>query len=83
MSPETFSVRGFKGRQASERAWKVNATEIKQNGYNLDIKNPHNTGTGPGDPDALLAELDSIRTASRQTLDQLKSEFAAALAKQK
>lgn len=70
---------GFKGRKASERAWKVSAAEIKENGYNLDIKNPHNADTGPGDPDELLAELESIRLASRRTLDQLKSELAAAL----
>lgn len=70
---------GFKGRKASELAWKVSAAEIKENGYNLDIKNPHNADTGPGDPDELLAELESIRTASRQTLDLLKSELAAAL----
>jgi len=70
---------GFKGRKASELAWKVTAAEIKENGYNLDIKNPHTADTGPGDPDELLAELESIRTASRQTLDQLKSELAAAL----
>jgi type I restriction enzyme M protein len=60
-------------------AWKVSAKEIKENGYNLDIKNPHNADTGPGDPDELPAELENIRTASRETLDQLKSELAAAL----
>lgn len=68
-----------KDRKASELAWKVTATEIKENGYNLDIKNPHSADTGPGDPDVLLAELASLRAASRQTLDQLKSELAAAL----
>lgn len=70
---------GFKGRKASELAWKVSAAEIKENGFNLDIKNPHTVDTGLGDPDELLAELESIRTASRQTLDQLKSELATAL----
>ena len=71
---------GFKGRKESELAWKVTAAEIKENGYNLDIKNPNTADTGLGDPDELLAELASIRTASRQTLDQLKGELAAALA---
>lgn len=70
---------GFKGRKESELAWKVSAADIKANGYNLDIKNPHSREVGPGDPDDLLAELESIRTASRETLDQLKSELAAAL----
>ena len=70
---------GYKARKASELAWKVSAKEIKENGYNLDIKNPHNADTGPGDPDELLAELENIRTSSREALDQLKSELAAAL----
>ena len=70
---------GFKGRKESELAWKVSAANIKENGYNLDIKNPNTADTGPGDPDELLTELETIRTASRQTLDQLKSELAAAL----
>lgn len=70
---------GFKGRKASELAWKVSAAEIKENGYNLDIKNPHNADTGPGDPDELLAELASLRISTKATLDQLKSELAAAL----
>ena len=46
---------GFKGRKANEQAWKVSAKDIKENGYNLDIKNPHDADTGPGDPDELLA----------------------------
>ena len=70
---------GFKGRKENELAWKVPAADIKENGYNLDIKNPNTADTGPGDPDELLTELETIRTASRQTLDQLKSELAAAL----
>ena len=70
---------GFKGRKENELAWKVPAADIKENGYNLDIKNPNTADTGPGDPDELLTELQTIRAASRQTLDQLKSELAAAL----
>ena len=70
---------GFNGRKESELAWKVSAKEIKENGYNLDIKNPNTVNAGPGDPDELLAELETIRLASRKTLNQLKSELAAAL----
>ncbi len=47
--------------------------------YNLDIKNPHIVDKGAGEPEEFLAELESIRAASRETLDQLKSELAAAL----
>lgn len=46
--------------------------------FDLDIKNPFNADTGPGDPDELLAELESIQAKSRESLDQLKSELAAA-----
>jgi len=47
--------------------------------YNLDIKNPHTTNDeGSDDTEELLAELESIRAASRQTLDQLKSELVTA-----
>lgn len=31
----------WNNRQESEQAWKVNIETIKDNGYNLDIKNPH------------------------------------------
>ncbi len=31
----------WKKRKANEQAWKVDIKTIKKNGYNLDIKNPH------------------------------------------
>ncbi len=70
---------GFKGRKSGEQAWKVSAADIKAGGYNLDIKNPHDADTGPGDPDELLAELERIRREGQQTLARLKQELAAAL----
>jgi type I restriction enzyme M protein len=70
---------GFKGRKQNEHAWRVSAREIKATGYNLDIKNPHDADTGPGDPDELLAELERIRREGQQTLARLKQELAAAL----
>ncbi len=70
---------GFKGRKSGEQAWKVSAADIKAGGYNLDIKNPHNADSGPGDPDQLLAELQQVREQTRSVLAQLKQELAAAL----
>ena len=64
---------GYKGRKTGERAWKVSAAEIKSRGCNLDIKNPHNADKGPGDPDELLADLERIRSESRETLERLKA----------
>ncbi len=70
---------GFKGRKANEQAWKVSIADIKAGGYNLDIKNPHNADTGPGDPDELLLEYRETQDAVEQTLDLLRGELAAAL----
>ena len=70
---------GFKGRKSSEQAWKVSAADIKAGGYNLDIKNPHDADSGPGDPDQLLAELERIRHEGQQTLARLKQELAIAI----
>ncbi|TWT33909.1 putative type I restriction enzymeP M protein [Posidoniimonas corsicana] len=72
---------GFKGRKESEFAWKVSADQIRENGFNLDVKNPHSSDDGPGDPDKLLAELEKVRGASRHTLQGLRDELAAALSK--
>ena len=33
-----------KGREETERTWKVTADEVKERGYNLDVKNPHTAG---------------------------------------
>ena len=70
---------GFKGRKGNEQAWKVSAADIKANGYNLDIKNPHDADEGHRDPAELLAELEQARTQCNQTLASLKQELAAAL----
>ena len=70
---------GFKGRKANEQAWKVSADDIKSGGYNLDIKNPHDADTGPGDPDELLAELQNTDREIERTLSSLKQELAVAL----
>ena len=46
-----------KGREETDRAWKVTADEVKTRGYNLDIKNPHTQEDGHGDPEELLEKL--------------------------
>ena len=47
------------GRVETELAWKVTTDEVKERGYNLDIKNPHVAVEDHGDPEQLLAELDA------------------------
>ena len=41
---------GRKARVETDRAWKVAAEEVKEGGYNLDIKNPRTVGDDYGDP---------------------------------
>ena len=66
-------------REENEFAWKVSAEAIAANGYNLDIKNPHSTDDGPGDPDELLKEFARVDAEAASVLEALKQELAAAL----
>ena len=70
---------GFRRREINQHAWSVSAAEVKKSGYNLDIKNPNNSDAGPGDPTELLSEYESAREATKQALENLKSELTAAL----
>ncbi len=67
------------GREECDRAWKVSAEEIKDRGYNLDIKNPHTAGEDLGDPEALLEELTSAEAEVASVRDELKGVLAEAL----
>ncbi|MCH8828047.1 MAG: SAM-dependent DNA methyltransferase, partial [Planctomycetes bacterium] len=50
-----------KKRKENEFAWKVPIQEIIDSGYNLDRKNPHSTDDGPGDPDELLSQFQTLQ----------------------
>ena len=67
------------GRKEGDRAWKVNADEIKARGYNLDIKNPHTDEEDLGDPETLLEELNDAEAAVISVRDELKRILAEAL----
>ena len=67
------------GRQEGARAWKVSAAEIKDRGYNLDIKNPHTEGEDYGDPENLLKELNRAEKEVKAVRNQLKKILADAL----
>src|SRR5262249_15826210 len=58
-------------RKESEQAWRVSVEDIKARGYNLDIKNPNARDEGPGDADALLAELIAVDAAVNSVRDRL------------
>ena len=69
----------WKRRRETAQAWKVSAKEIKDSGYNLDIKNPHAVGAGHGDPEELLADYQKLQAEIDKTRDELKQELVAAL----
>lgn len=69
------------GREVGTRAWKVGVDEIKARGYDLDIKNPHAVADDHGDPEHLLAELNSAEARAKTLRDQLKAILIEALAR--
>ena len=68
-----------KGREETDRAWKVTADEIKARGYNLDIKNPHKQEDDHGDPEELLEKLTAAESDSEDLRNQLKAILTEAL----
>ncbi|WP_170346241.1 HsdM family class I SAM-dependent methyltransferase [Ruegeria atlantica] len=70
---------GREGRVESERAWKVSIDEIKERGFNLDIKNPHQEEDDLGDPEELLVELKAAEASVESLRAELKSILSEAL----
>ena len=68
-----------KGRAETERAWKVTADEIKERGYNLDIKNPHTQEEDHSDPEELLEKLTAAEAEAADLRNRLKAILAEAL----
>ena len=66
-------------RTETERAWKVTAEAVRARGYNLDIKNPHTQADDLGDPQELLAQLDTTEAEVADLREQLKAILAEAL----
>lgn len=66
-------------REENECAWKVSIEQIKANGYNLDIKNPHRIDAEHGDLEEMLADYQQLLADLSQTRNTLKQELMAAL----
>ncbi len=66
-------------RAENEFAWKVSIDQIKAGNFNLDLKNPHNPDTGPGDVDHLLPEYEKLLAQIAETRAKLKQELHQAL----
>ena len=58
---------------------KVSAEEIKERGYNLDIRNPHTEVEYAGNPEKLLLELTRAEEEVNLVRDQLKDVLTEAL----
>lgn len=67
------------GRQQTEVAWRVTAEEIKELGYNLDIKNPHTVAENHGDPEELLRKMKTFQDEAGQLRLQLRTILEQAL----
>ncbi len=68
-----------KDRKETECSWRITADEVKESGYNLDIKNPRTENNYYGDPEELLANLSIAETEAISLRDQLKTVLAEAL----
>ena len=60
-------------RQESEQSWKVSASDVVINNYNLDLKNPNAPVEVHDDPDELLEKYSQSLTEVRRIQEQLKS----------
>jgi len=66
-------------REENEFTWRVPVEEIKANGYNLDIKNPHSPDAAHGDPEELLAEYKTLLVDLQKKREELKNQLSDAL----
>lgn len=69
----------WKKRKENSQAWKVSVEQLQANGYNLDVKNPHDAGGDAADADQLLADYQTLLADLQTTRDRLKAELQAAL----
>ncbi|MGC1273804.1 MAG: class I SAM-dependent DNA methyltransferase [Planctomycetaceae bacterium] len=72
---------GFAARVENEQAWRVSIDDIKASNYNLDLKNPHNADTGPGNVEHLLPEYEKLLAQIAETRNQLKAQLLEALSR--
>jgi type I restriction enzyme M protein len=66
-------------RVETEQAWRVPIAQIQERNFNLDLKNPHVVTEVHGDPEELLAELQTAEQKAAALRDQLKAILAEAL----
>lgn len=65
----------------SEQTWRVSIDQIEGDNYNLDLKNPHQVDTGPGDVDHLLPEYEKLLAQIAAMRAELKTQRQGALSR--
>lgn len=68
-----------KKRKETEFAWRVPIDQIIERGFNLDVKNPHETCAAHRDPAELLAEYQKAQAAVAEVREKLRKELESAL----
>lgn len=63
----------------SKYAWKVSAEDIKDRGYNLDIKNPHQEADDLASPEEILKQYRATETKIASIQDQIVNVLSEAL----
>jgi type I restriction enzyme M protein len=66
-------------RVENERAWRVPIGQVVENGYNLDLKNPHEMESESVDPDVLIAKYQKLVEEVEEVQSKLRDELGAAL----
>jgi len=67
-------------RKVNEFAWRVPVEQVVENGYNLDLKNPHEGESESHDPDVLIAQYKKLVKQVEEAQNKLRDELGAALA---
>lgn len=69
----------WENRVEHDHAWRVPVEQIRESGYNLDIKNPRVVDEDHGDPIELLARYQQIVKEVDETREKLKQELASCI----
>ncbi len=69
----------WKRRKETPQAWKVTIDQIRERGYNLDIKNPNTPEESHEDPDVLLKRYEEAKTKATEVRESLRKALATAL----
>ena len=69
----------WENRVENENAWRVKVDDIRDNGYNLDIKNPNKPEHSFGDPVEILSLFNEEKVRGQKILEKLRDALSEAL----